>query len=150
VYKDDPTAEKGTTSTFQKGKDQVTQLKYSIIKRDGKEVSRTLVSSVITQEEVDQVILQGTKVPPTPPTPQNTQTGGASWYDGVPDFTAAHRTLPFGTIVTVTNLDTGKSTRVRIADRGPFIAGRIIDLGYGAFRAIASPGQGVARVEISY
>ena len=66
------------------------------------------------------------------------QTGIASVYSGektangeyahASRFTAAHRTLPFGTLVQVTNTRTGRSVIVRINDRGPFIAGRIIDL----------------------
>jgi rare lipoprotein A len=52
------------------------------------------------------------------------------------DMTAAHRTLPFGTRVTVTNRRTGKSVVVRINDRGPFVSGRVIDLSPAAARAI--------------
>ena len=55
-------------------------------------------------------------------------------------FTAAHRTLPFGTFVEVTNLKTGRSVIVRINDRGPFIAGRIIDLTPAGAKAIGSDG----------
>jgi rare lipoprotein A len=51
-------------------------------------------------------------------------------------LTAAHRTLPFNTTVKVTNTRNGKSVRVRINDRGPFIAGRIIDLSYAAAKTI--------------
>jgi rare lipoprotein A len=52
------------------------------------------------------------------------------------DMTAAHRTLPFGTSVTVRNRRTGKSVVVRINDRGPFVSGRVIDLSPAAARAI--------------
>ena len=55
-------------------------------------------------------------------------------------FTAAHRTLPFGTWVEVTNIRTGRSVIVRINDRGPFIAGRIIDLTPAGAKAIGSDG----------
>lgn len=61
-------------------------------------------------------------------------------------MTAAHKSLPFGTRLRVTNQDNGRSVVVRINDRGPYIAGRSLDLSYGAFSSIASPGQGVARV----
>jgi rare lipoprotein A len=61
-------------------------------------------------------------------------------------LTAAHKSLPFGTIVKVTNQSNGKTVSVRINDRGPFVAGRDLDLSYGAFAAIASPSQGVARI----
>jgi rare lipoprotein A len=58
----------------------------------------------------------------------------------------AHRSLPFGTRLKVTNQVNGKSVIVRVNDRGPFVGGRSLDLSYGAFTQIASPGQGVARV----
>jgi rare lipoprotein A len=61
-------------------------------------------------------------------------------------LTTAHRSLPFGTRLLVTNPANNKSVTVTVTDRGPFIAGRSLDLSYGAFSRIASPGQGVARV----
>jgi rare lipoprotein A len=88
--------------------------------------------------------------------------GSASWY-GVPyhgrraangeiydmyKLTAAHRTLPFETIVRVTNLKNGKQTEVRITDRGPFVEGRHIDLSLAAARAIDMVGDGIARVRL--
>jgi rare lipoprotein A len=88
--------------------------------------------------------------------------GTASWYG--PGFhgrdtasgerydmnaaTAAHRTLPFGTLVEVRNLDNGLTTTVRINDRGPFRKNRIIDLSHAAARAIEMIGPGTARVEL--
>jgi rare lipoprotein A len=79
-----------------------------------------------------------------------TQTGIASVYSGEPTangeyahasaLTAAHRTLPFGTMVEVTNTQTGRSVVVRINDRGPFIRGRVIDLTPAGARAIGSSG----------
>jgi rare lipoprotein A len=88
--------------------------------------------------------------------------GLASWYGGkfhgrrtasgelfdTNEFTAAHRSLPFGTLVLVTNLNNGKSAVVRINDRGPFVAGRIIDLSRAAATAIGITGKGVAPVRI--
>lgn len=90
------------------------------------------------------------------------EVGIASWYGpdfhGRPtssreiydmhDMTAAHRTLPFGTHVMVTNLDNGRSTVVRINDRGPFVKGRIIDLSYAAARVLGMVGPGTARVRL--
>ncbi|MBL8907121.1 MAG: septal ring lytic transglycosylase RlpA family protein [Rhizobiales bacterium] len=64
-------------------------------------------------------------------------------------FTAAHRTLKFGTRVKVTNLRNGQSVIVRINDRGPFIAGRIIDLAYGAARAVGLHLSGTAKVQMT-
>lgn len=63
-------------------------------------------------------------------------------------FTAAHRELPFGTMVKVTNLTNGKSVVVRINDRGPFKRDRIIDLSFAAAKAIGLMGAGTARVRI--
>ncbi len=91
-----------------------------------------------------------------------TETGLASWY-GYPyhgrrasngeiydmnKFTAAHRTLPFGAGVEVTNLSNGQKVRVRIIDRGPFVEARIIDLSRAAARAIGVFGPGTARVRL--
>lgn len=65
-------------------------------------------------------------------------------------LTAAHRTLPFETLVRVTNMNNGKSTVVRITDRGPFVDNRIIDLSLAAAREIelVGPGVGPVRVEV--
>ena len=61
-------------------------------------------------------------------------------------LTTAHRSFPFGTKLRVVNQDNGKSVVVTVTDDGPHIAGRALDLSYGAFRRIASTSQGVARV----
>ena len=63
-------------------------------------------------------------------------------------MTAAHRTLPFGTLVRVHDLENGKSVVVRINDRGPFVEGRIIDLSYAAARAMGMPGTALVRLHI--
>ena len=62
--------------------------------------------------------------------------------------TAAHRSLPFGTLVKVTNRDTGESVMVKINDRGPFIKGRIIDLTRSAFSSLADTRDGIVPVVI--
>lgn len=62
--------------------------------------------------------------------------------------TAAHRTLPFGTQVRVTNLRNHKTVTVRINDRGPFVRGRIIDLSQSAFKAIGNLDQGLLEVKV--
>ena len=90
------------------------------------------------------------------------QKGIASWYGE--DFhgrrtsngetydmhamTAAHKTLPLGTYVRVSNLDNGRSVDVRINDRGPFVRGRIIDLSYSAAKQMGMVGPGTARVKL--
>jgi len=74
--------------------------------------------------------------------------GIASYYRGRGSMTAAHRSLPFGTHVRVTNLSNGRSAVVVINDRGPFIRGRVIDLSYGAASAVGMTGRGIARVRL--
>ena len=90
------------------------------------------------------------------------ETGVASWYGqefhGRPtssrevydmnDMTAAHRSLPFGTYLMVTNLDNDRSAVVRVNDRGPFVRGRVIDLSYAAARVLGIVGPGTARVRL--
>ncbi|MBN1197349.1 MAG: septal ring lytic transglycosylase RlpA family protein [Candidatus Aminicenantes bacterium] len=63
-------------------------------------------------------------------------------------LTAAHKTLPFHTLVRVTRLDTGRSVMVRINDRGPFVAGRIIDLSFAAARRLGMTEDGTAAVRL--
>ena len=63
-------------------------------------------------------------------------------------LTAAHKTLPFNTLVKVTNLDNDKSLTLRINDRGPYAKGRILDCSYGAAVKLGFVGQGTARVKI--
>ena len=79
-------------------------------------------------------------------------TGIASFYSAVPrssdKLTAAHRQLPFGTMVSVTRMDTGAHVVVRINDRGPFIKGRIIDLSPSAAEQLGLVPIGLARVRI--
>jgi rare lipoprotein A len=99
---------------------------------------------------------------PTPAPSTTIETGLASWYGAKHQgkrtasgeifdqkkFTAAHRTLPWGSIVKVTNLDNGKSVEVRINDRGPFTKGRIIDLSRAAARAVGMLESGVSPVRM--
>ena len=63
-------------------------------------------------------------------------------------LTAAHRTLPFGTRVRVTNVANGRSVTVRINDRGPFVPGRVVDVSYSAAKSLGITGRGVAKVKL--
>ncbi len=103
---------------------------------------------------------------PSPRAPQASipasETGIASWYGhpyhgraaangeiyDMEKLTAAHRTLPFGTVVRVTNLGNQKSVDVRIIDRGPFVDGRVIDLSHAAAEALGFVGAGLAQVRL--
>lgn len=63
-------------------------------------------------------------------------------------LTAAHRTLPFGSIVKVTNLSNGRSVFVKITDRGPFISGRVIDVSIAAAKALGFVEKGITKVKL--
>ncbi|HUP42848.1 MAG TPA: septal ring lytic transglycosylase RlpA family protein, partial [Thermoanaerobaculia bacterium] len=92
-------------------------------------------------------------------TPQVIESGRASWYG--PKFhgrrtangerydmhhlTAAHPTLPFGTLLEVRNLDNGRVCLVRVNDRGPFAKGRILDVSFAAAKELGMVGPGTAR-----
>jgi rare lipoprotein A len=86
------------------------------------------------------------------------ETGVAAYYrggrtasgevSGPNGFTAAHRTLPFGTVVRVTNIRNGRSATVRINDRGPYGRGRVIDVSHAAARELGMIGSGTARVRV--
>ena len=91
--------------------------------------------------------------------PQRAADGLASFYShgtrtasgekfNAGELTAAHRTLPFGTRVRVTNVATGQSVTVRVNDRGPFINGRVIDVSHAAAQSLGMVGQGVAKVKL--
>jgi peptidoglycan lytic transglycosylase len=110
--------------------------------------------------------LEQPKLPKSAPSPPlksiYTETGTASWYGpyfnnrptsngelyDMNGLSAAHRTLPFNSIVRVTALGNGRSVVVRITDRGPFIADRIIDLSYAAAKQLEMHRQGTARVKV--
>jgi rare lipoprotein A len=95
--------------------------------------------------------------------PGSTQRGLASWYGGLfhgrrtasgerfdmNEFTAAHRTLPFGTVVEVRSLVNGRTVQVRINDRGPHLARRIIDLSRAAAVELGLNGLGIKQVELT-
>ena len=100
--------------------------------------------------------------PSVPPVTSMEEVGMASWY-GAPhhgrrtasgevfdmhQLTAAHKTLPFGTRLLVTNRDTSQSVEVRVNDRGPFVGGRILDVSYAAARLLGAVGPGLIPVRV--
>ena len=100
---------------------------------------------------------------PAVPDAGYSQTGVASWYaeesgtrtaDGEvfdPDgISAAHKTFPLPSVVEVTNLDNGRTLRLRVNDRGPFVDGRVMDLSRGAAKALGVYATGTARVRITW
>jgi len=102
-------------------------------------------------------------VTPAPPaTASLSEVGLVSWYGGWHQgkltasgerfdsraFSAAHRSLPFGTVLRVTDLETGRTIKVRINDRGPYVPGRLLDLSAAAARALGIGKDGVKRARI--
>ncbi len=160
VYQDDASLERGKTKVETQARSGRKLVTYEVRRHDGEEAARRLVEEEILTSPVAGVILRGTRT--------ISRGGGeavlglASYYgselhgrktaSGVPfdmnALTAAHRTLPFGTRVKVTYLATGKSVVVVINDRGPFVAGRIIDLSAAAAKAIGLYAAGVGKVRL--
>jgi uncharacterized protein YabE (DUF348 family) len=109
--------------------------------------SKTLLSRSVLHAAVPERRVVGRRASSVP---VGNQVGQASWYDAPGSgLTAAHPSLPLGTVVTVTDLASGRSVRVVINDRGPF-GGRIIDLSPEAFSRLAPLGTGVLQVRLSW
>ena len=122
------------------------------------------LQATLSPAEVKPVLAPPPKLPKLKVVPEVVKviTGEASWYG--PGFygnltangevyrrgtmTAAHRTLPFGTKVRVTNLWNGRTAVIRINDRGPFIDHRVIDLGHGAASDLGLTASGIAQVKL--
>jgi rare lipoprotein A len=119
-------------------------------------ISRILIPLIIT------ALIAGCSHMQVPANSRQQQIGTASWYGkdfhGKPTasgeiynmygYSAAHKTLPLGTRVRVTNLDNGRKILVPINDRGPFVGRRIIDMSYGAARHLGMVKEGLAKVRI--
>ncbi|HSL10461.1 MAG TPA: RlpA-like double-psi beta-barrel domain-containing protein [Actinomycetota bacterium] len=146
----------GNVRVVRDGEDGSREQRVRVTYVNGVETARIIVWSNVVREPVDEVresgpysMYDGTLTEPG--TGATTQEGHATWYD--PPWsgsTAAHPWLPFGTLVTVTDLDSGRSVTVTINDRGPFAPGRIIDLSPEAFGALAPVGRGVLRVGLTW
>lgn len=142
--------EKQNDSSLAKGKSVVkragingeAQVTYTQVLENGNVASETESSRVVTKNPVNQIILVGTK------NPQH-ESGKATYY-AAPGGTCAHKTLPMGTIVTVTNTSNGNSVTCRVADRGPFGPGRVIDLSKDGFAKLAPLSQGIVSVSLSW
>jgi hypothetical protein len=145
--RDDPNLSVGQTRVVQPGVPGIQRVIFRVVTRDdGTVVSKALIGSETLSAPVDQVVVKGTQ----PPQPK--ARGTATHYaTGPGPGTCAHLTLPFGTMVTLTNPDTGATARCRVADRGPEAwTGRIIDLSPDVFRRLAPLHLGVAPVTLSW
>jgi len=78
---------------------------------------------------------------------EGTQTASGERFD-THELTAAHRKLPFGTRLRVTNVASGRSVTVRVNDRGPFVPGRVVDVSYSAAETLGMVGGGIAKVKL--
>jgi uncharacterized protein YabE (DUF348 family) len=137
----------GQIQILREGVDGVMLERYRMRVVNGKVVSRDLLQRHVLQPATTARRLVGRSDTGS----HGTQVGEASWYSFAPGdgLTAAHPWLPFGTVVTVTNLANGNSVQVVINDRGPF-GGRVIDLSDEAFARLAPLSQGVCQVRLTW
>lgn len=171
IYKPDSSLPRGTIRIEEEGSPGLLERVYQVVLVDGEEEGRELLKINVLEEAKPRVILQGTA--PRSPTAArgslrlgDSWQGKASWYGGDGDgfhgrktasgeifdsnaLTAAHPFLPFGTMVSVIHLNSGREVVVRINDRGPFTGGRIIDLSRAAAEVIGMRYAGVATVKIT-
>ena len=168
----DPALPRGETRVEADGSPGLERVVFEITRRNGRITAKRQISAEIITPASPRVVFVGRgggrgapaddgeiplklriaegSVSSGAPPRSGQQEGGASWYRYKPG-TCAHRTLPKGTVVRVTNKKTGRSANCTVADRGPFIRGRIIDLDRSVFLAVAeSPGQGVIQVRIEW
>lgn len=132
--------EKKITTSGQLGKKEV---HYRVTYKNGKEISRIMLGSKITEDPVTQIETHGTYMQLG-----KANTGQGTWYAYQGGLFAASTTIPKGAYAKVTNTQNGKSVVVQINDYGPTGKGRIIDLDKVAFSKIASVGAGVIGVKV--
>ena len=148
------------TVVEQEGQDGEKYEKYLLVYEDDKLIEKKLLEEKILSEPVTEIVRLGRKIPPNESF--EIGSGKASFYGRAFDgrrtasgetflkdgLTAAHRELPFGTQVRVTNLANNQSVIVKINDRGPYADGRIIDLSEAAFASIGKLSTGVLKVKL--
>lgn len=132
----------GTRSVSRAGVPGIEEATYRVRLEDGEVASRQALSQETVRKPVGQIVQVGTRSP-------DTTTGTSSWYHRT-GMVAAHKTLPKGTHVKVTNLANGKSVTVVIDDRGPFVNGWIIDLSDDAFAKLAPLSTGIIQVRLEW
>lgn len=149
VQRRDSTLEYGRRKVIREGRTGLRRITFRSTYVNGERVSRRVLRTVTIREARARIVAVGTKSP-TCDCASGSQRGKASFYYAADGLTAAHRTLPFGTVVRVENLANGKVVYVTIRDRGPYVEDWIIDLSDEAFGRIASLGSGVINVRISW
>jgi uncharacterized protein YabE (DUF348 family) len=146
VTRKDPEMESGVRKIVQQGSEGLKVQRYSVLLEDGVRVSSNLLGETTVREARDHIVRVGTK-PQAYKGGGGSQVGIASWFEAE-GLVAAHRSLPLGSVVKVTDQATGKSVTVRINQRGPFVEGRVIDLSDDAFAQLAPLDKGTIKVKV--
>ena len=146
ITRNDPQMDSGERRVVQQGAEGLKVQRYSVLLEDGVRVSRGYLGDRVVRTPRDHIVRVGTREP-TYSGGGDSREGIASWFEA-DGLVAAHRTLPLGTVVKVTNLENGKTVTVRVNQRGPFVKGRIIDLSDDAFKRLAPLGEGTIKVKI--
>lgn len=170
-YTKDPSMPKGQSRVVQSGVDGLRLDTYRLTTHDGQVADRERISSVIQKAPVPKIVALGAEVPVVAPkvvappaagsssgataapmasvSTSHREVGNASWY-AYTAGTCAHKSIPKGTVVKVTNLATGVWTTCVVADRGPYGDGRILDLSRDVFAKLASNSSGVISVKAEW
>ena len=156
---DDATLAAGHTGVIQVGRNGTVRVVSKVVRQDGKIVEWKEDRRMVLAAPVTEILRRGTKVsgsqravaPPAASGGQIFQSGTATWYQShAGPGACAHLTLPFGTIVKITNTANGRSAQCRVGDRGPQAwTGHIIDLNPDVFAALAPLGTGTISVRLS-
>ena len=147
ILRRDGNLEYGERKVVQDGVAGLRRVRERLKFHNGDLVSRVILGTDTVREARARIIAIGSGYPGCACN-DGSDTGDATWYGEADGLTAAHRTLPLGTVVRVENVANGKWVNVTIRDRGPYGEGRIIDLSDEAFSRIASLSTGVVRVRI--
>lgn len=149
----------GVTRVIRQGKNGQNRVVYRVALRDGVETSRQAIRTEVVVAPVARIVAVGTRSvrrsaapgasAPAAQGSSQSETGQGTHY-AFTSSSCAHKTLPFGTVVRITNLNSGATTTCTIRDRGPFAAGRIIDMSLDTFARIAPLSQGVIPVRIEW
>jgi uncharacterized protein YabE (DUF348 family) len=142
--------EVGLRKVLQEGIGGLKMQRVRITYVNGEPAERAIVGQKVVRLPRDRIIAIGSGYPGCGACDDGTEVGEATWYSQADGMTAAHKTLPFGTVVRVENLANGRTITVTINDRGPYASGRIIDLSDEAFRRLAPLSKGVIDVRIRW
>ena len=148
VTRSDEGMDSGTRRVVQQGAEGLKVRRTSVLLEDGVRVSTAPLGETVVRPAREHIVAVGTREP-SYSGGGDSRSGVASWFaaDGL---VAAHRTLPLGSVVKVTNVENGKSVTVRINQRGPFVKGRVIDLSDDAFKRLAPLDDGTIKVRVEY